>query len=539
MLAANDADDLAVRKALAERHLARGTPPTAEKWANECLYIDVYDPTVHVLLADALSAGKKYAEAIEEYHVALDLKAKKPNDLKVKLAKAQLGKGDRDAAKATLDGILKEDPEHPEARALREEIEIARRAGNEGERGRWKSLVKVMWNSIRHDLVERASYSTGPVGLTVRAPRPTDNPPPNVVLIIADDMGWTDYGFMGHPQIRTPRLDRLAGQSLAFRRGYVTTSLCSPSLASILTGRYPHQHKITSNDPPLPPGMDERAARRDPRFLAARQEMIKAFDTMPTLPRLLAPKGYLSFQAGKWWGGSYKRGGFTHGMTHGDPARGGRHGDAGLAIGRQGIKPHHPLHRAGPHPQGPVLRLVRADDAPPAAQPARAPAGPLPRQGADRARSPSTGRCASGSTRPAASCSTSSTRRSCADNTLVIFLADNGWIQDPQADRYAPRSKQSPYDGGLRTPILVRWPGKVVAPHLRHPRQRDRRRAHDPRGRRRSSPRPAWRASTCWTRRPSPGDPPSSARSSPTTPSTSTTRPRASAIAGPSRATGS
>ena len=64
---------------------------------------------------------------------------------------------------------------------------------------------------------------------------------------------------MGHPQIRTPRLDRLASQSLAFRRGYVTTSLCSPSLASILTGRYPHQHKITSNDPPLPPG-DGRAA---------------------------------------------------------------------------------------------------------------------------------------------------------------------------------------------------------------------------------------------------------------------------------------
>ncbi len=49
-----------------------------------------------------------------------------------------------------------------------------------------------------------------------------------------------------------------------------------------------------------------------------------------------------------------------------------------------------------------------------------------------------------------------------SDNTLVIFLADNGWIQDPQADRYAPRSKQSPYDGGLRTPILVRWPGRVA-----------------------------------------------------------------------------
>jgi arylsulfatase A-like enzyme len=48
-----------------------------------------------------------------------------------------------------------------------------------------------------------------------------------------------------------------------------------------------------------------------------------------------------------------------------------------------------------------------------------------------------------------------------ARDTMVLYLADNGWIQDPAADRYAPRSKQSPYDGGLRTPIIVRWPGKV------------------------------------------------------------------------------
>ncbi len=73
-------------------------------------------PSAHVLLADAQSAEKKFAEAIEEYQTALQLKAKKPNDLKVKLAKAQLGVGQRDAAKATVDGVLKDDPEHPEAK---------------------------------------------------------------------------------------------------------------------------------------------------------------------------------------------------------------------------------------------------------------------------------------------------------------------------------------------------------------------------------------------------------------------------------------
>ena len=96
-----------------------------------------------------------------------------------------------------------------------------------------------------------------------------DARPPNVVLIIADDMAWTDYGFMGHPQIRTPRLDRLASQSLLFRRGYVTSSLCSPSLASILTGRYPHQHKITSNDPPLPPGVNRAPSPAEPGISSA------------------------------------------------------------------------------------------------------------------------------------------------------------------------------------------------------------------------------------------------------------------------------
>ena len=49
--------------------------------------------------------------------------------------------------------------------------------------------------------------------------------PPNVVLIVADDQHWGDYGFMGHPHLRTPHLDRLARESLVFRRGYVPSSL--------------------------------------------------------------------------------------------------------------------------------------------------------------------------------------------------------------------------------------------------------------------------------------------------------------------------
>ncbi|MCH8089025.1 MAG: sulfatase-like hydrolase/transferase, partial [Chloroflexi bacterium] len=75
-----------------------------------------------------------------------------------------------------------------------------------------------------------------------RAMRAMAANPPNVVLIISDDQAWTDFGFMGHEHIRTPHIDRLAAQSLTFTRGYVCDSLCRPSLATLITGLYPHQH---------------------------------------------------------------------------------------------------------------------------------------------------------------------------------------------------------------------------------------------------------------------------------------------------------
>src|SRR5690554_4919471 len=77
-----------------------------------------------------------------------------------------------------------------------------------------------------------------------------DERPPNLVVIISDDQTYTDFGFMGHPWIRTPHLDRLAEQSARYPNGYVPSSLCRPSLATLLTGLYPHQHGIHFNHPP-------------------------------------------------------------------------------------------------------------------------------------------------------------------------------------------------------------------------------------------------------------------------------------------------
>mgnify|MGYP000956429507 CR=1 FL=1 len=271
---------------------------------------------------------------------------------------------------------------------------------------------------------------------------------PNVVLIIADDQGWRDYGFMGHPHVRTPRIDKLAGESLTYRQGHVPSSLCSPSLASILTGRYPHEHRVTSNDPPAPVTKEGREA------------LVANFERVPGLPRLLASQGYSSFQAGKWWGGHYSRGGFTDGMSHGDPVRGGRHGDEGLAIGRETMRPvtdfmdkavgagrpflmwYAPMLPHSPH-NPPDRLLAKYRDVAPSLQVAKYWA------------------CVEWFDETVGQLLDHLDELKARDNTLVIFLADNGWLQDRNADRYAPRSKQSPYEGGLRTPILVRWPNKV------------------------------------------------------------------------------
>src|SRR5262249_16757319 len=117
------------------------------------------------------------------------------------------------------------------------------------------------------------------VSATESAPRP------NIVLIVSDDQGVGDYGFMGHPQVRTPNRDRLASQSLLFSRGCSVSSLCCPSLASILSGMYPHQSKITCNDPPKPPGKTPAELVKDAGYQRLRRQMIDHITHVPTLPR--------------------------------------------------------------------------------------------------------------------------------------------------------------------------------------------------------------------------------------------------------------
>ncbi|MBM4000917.1 MAG: sulfatase [Planctomycetes bacterium] len=279
--------------------------------------------------------------------------------------------------------------------------------------------------------------------------------PPNIVLIISDDQAWNDYGFMGHPTIRTPNLDRLASEGLVFVRGYVPDSLCRPSLATIISGRYPHEHGIVGNDPPVPPN-----AGRGPQYAAAREEYLRHIDRLATIPKWLAPRGYLSFQAGKWWEGHYSRGGFTHGMTHGDPRKGGRHGDDGLKIGREGLGPVREFLTMAKERTQPFF-LWYAPMLP------HAPHNPPDRllaHYADKTGSPFIAKYWAMCEWWDESCGellAMLDELGVSDNTMVVYVTDNGWINRPDSGQFAPKSKRSPYDGGIRTPVMVRWPGHV------------------------------------------------------------------------------
>ncbi len=271
---------------------------------------------------------------------------------------------------------------------------------------------------------------------------------PNVVLIISDDQRWTDFGFMGHPDIKTPRLDRLASQSAVFPNGYVPCSLCRASLATILTGLFASQHQICCNDPPRG---------------VARNRMHPFMRNAPAIPRLLRAANYRSLQTGKFWEGHYQNAGFTNGQT--------TNMDRHIArrtpqIGRQTMQPIYDFidaNRRNPFLVWYAPMMPHKPHNPPA----------------EYLRCYSRGRDINIAKYYAMCQWFDETcgqlldhldRRELTNNTLVLFVVDNGWVQPTRQQQRLLRSpfggargKRSPYDGGVRTPLMIKWPDHTRA----------------------------------------------------------------------------
>jgi len=121
---------------------------------------------------------------------------------------------------------------------------------------------------------------------------------PNILFILADDFGRHDMGSMGSSYYETPNLDRIASQSMVFTQGYASCQVCSPSRASIMSGRNPARHGITDYIG-APSGEGWRRMNRHTILLPAEYE--RRLDTgYITLPEALKEAGYTTFFAGKW-----------------------------------------------------------------------------------------------------------------------------------------------------------------------------------------------------------------------------------------------
>jgi uncharacterized sulfatase len=273
--------------------------------------------------------------------------------------------------------------------------------------------------------------------------------PPNIVLIIGDDHGYRDFGFMGSEIVETPNLDRLAAGGVVFPLGYSTASVCRPSLRSLLTGLHPLEF--------------ERFEQRRIRQGSKGGPKPPLRDMFQTLPALLAERGYASFQSGKYQEGSFENAGFTHGMTR----TGGKVGrQQGIRIARETMDPV--FEFIDEHVERPFFVWF-------------APQLPhLPHNPPKHFKEPyddldlpwfapgyyasvswfddSVGRLVD-----------HLAQRGLLETTLIVYLADNGWQAPGDGVDYdyvlgGHQGKMSLYEVGFRTPVIFSWPGRIGSP---------------------------------------------------------------------------
>ena len=265
---------------------------------------------------------------------------------------------------------------------------------------------------------------------------------PNIVLIISDDQDNEHFGFVGSDIAHTPSLDKLASAGTVFENCYLTSSRCRPSLATLLSGRRPHNNGIFANF-------------SHPEDL----------DPTGSLPNLLKDAGYVTYGSGKYWEGDLKAMGFTHGF--GD-FTGGKLGDFKEFVREDGqaelfsfVDEHAgkqpmfiwwaPLMPHTPHkpPQRfrdlfdpekiPVPEYIRAKDREEFLKKEHLSlameAWMDDEIGKFREKMVAAGE---------------------DENTLYVFVTDNGWCNGLPA-------KGSAFDKGFRTPAFFTWPGRIPA----------------------------------------------------------------------------
>jgi len=311
---------------------------------------------------------------------------------------------------------------------------------------------------------------------------------PNIILILVDDMGWTDVACFGSRYYETPHIDRLAAGGMRFTDSYASCAVCSPTRASVMTGRYPVRTGITDwirgsfqggrvpLDGKNPSGYEGDTSQR---LLCPQNARWLELDEI-TIAEILDAGNYVSCHIGKWhlgfteWypenqGFDYNYGGCDYGQppSYFDPYFRSGHGsiptleprkvgeyltdrEADEAVGFIRRHKNQPFflylaHYAVHTPLEGKNELVRKYAAKPATNQKNATYAAMV-ESVDL----SVGRILD-----------VLDELGIADNTLILFTSDNGGYL--QATHNAPlrSGKGYPYEGGIRVPLIVRWPNRV------------------------------------------------------------------------------
>ena len=297
-----------------------------------------------------------------------------------------------------------------------------------------RTIGSELFVAIRKDLA--AQYHISDIyGHTPTATPPVTIQRPNIVFVIADDVSYDNFGFMGNAAVKTPTLDQLAQQGTVFTTAYVPTAFCRPSLATLLTGQWPHQTRLHANNgiPVLPQGSTTLATR-------------------------LQQNGYITFAGGKFWEDEPDLRGFDEfdnrkeDFVRKDQDKLWKFldthaGKQPMFIWWAPMIPHRPHNPPLQYLQAVDTHAINLRDVPQDKQSVfleqeQRLLGTMGWFDAEFKK-----------------LYQSLQDKKQLDNTLFIFLADNGF-----SNRGA--SKSSPYELGLRTPLIFYWPNHFPAQRI-------------------------------------------------------------------------